>query len=1112
MKKKLFLGLLGTLFLLYLVAGFWIVPSIATKKAGPLLSQTLGTRVTTGDIRFNPLTFQLTVPDIRIEDRNGQPFFKLGAFYVNVSPLSSLFHLSIDLQELRLRHPTLHIAIDSNHTLNIADILEHLNKKRSGQKESKSDQDKGVPKIRIRQFAIETANVMFDDNSTPEPTHIEATNYNFGIENISTIPNEYGFLAYEIETRETAFVSSFAKIGLNPLHIRGKIDIRRANFPHLNSYLEEYTHLELKDGTGELFFHFEILDTPDGIHAKLTNGRIGISDLRVDDPIGTPLQIGNFRIDDIRAAWPERHIDIAAITLQQSGIYLAQDAKGRFSFEKWMKSSGFKSERKSRNPVQPESGEVPSTSWRTNVERLEISNLHSRFETPTYLFDTDHFHKLESIRFNTSGSLELNATNLRLADIALLDKRLRNRPFKLADITLRKGLLDLKKKRFEIESVVLARPNILATRDKNGKLNFQRIFATPQRTAMKTSSRKRTVAKKGRPFVVSLRHFTIGNGHLKLQERMLKHDTDLEVDDFNLRIDNMQYPQKRNTPFKLSLNTPKRGKIAANGTFLLDPAKVSATVTTSGVALTPYIPYLQEFVNLDIPKGSLDTHAKISYDDRRKPKATIDYSLKIRDLQIDHALKHETIFRVETITVKPAKLQLMPNAMKIENILFEKPYAKIHIGKDRSTNLDGLIVKQKKAQSAISIQKKRKAEAGFDFFLTRLGIKEGRSDFSDLSLPLPFQTHIHDLEGEALGIGNEPNDVASIRLKGIVDKYGMANIKALLVAADPVKKSEINVDFRNLDVTNLSPYTGKYIGYAIKDGRLWLKLKYEIDDGKLVSENKIVLRKLELGDRIESNESIDAPIQLALALLKDSRGVINLDIPVEGNVTDPKFKIGKVVWQAIGNMLSGIVTAPFRFLGSLLGIKGEELQSIDFEPGSDTVDPTELEKLDKIVQIFEKRPLLKLELTGAYHQKADTRGLRTIKLRQILVTKAKLTKTEELKRTMTQELLEGVYKEREGSKTLFAFRKAYFKEVKEKKRKPDKREYLKRLYEALLETVPVEKSELRALGDARAHHIADYLTSKQVAINRVAIKPAKAVAKQTETGTVPLKLGLATLK
>ncbi|WP_300363475.1 DUF748 domain-containing protein, partial [Hydrogenimonas sp.] len=920
-------------------------------------------------------------------------------------------------------------------------------------------------------------------------------------------PSDYGFIAYEIETKSSGIVRSFSKISLNPFNIEGELTVDGGRFDKINHYLKEFANLDIKEGTAELYLAYRASQTPHGVAAKIEEGRFALHGFRLDDPVSTPVTIGRFAVEGIEAAWPERTIHIGSVSLEETKLYASMDRKGKLSFEKWLKKSG-KAKKSDTNAST--ASDASSKPWHITVDETVLQKVHTAFETPAYRLDADHAHTIGAVRFDTNGTLHARLKTLALGKIALLDKKARDKPAALRRIELKNGDLTMPENRLAVESLHIDAPKGTVVLDKKGRSNFERLFI--QKKSPSSRPKKRADTKKTKPFNVSLNTLRLSGGEIRLDDRSGPERARLDMKKITAQIDGFAWPQKKRADFKLSLATPEKGRIWAKGKFLADPLQAELNLRTASVALHPYLPYIQRFVRIDIPKGSLDSRAKISYDDRRKPKAKIDYSLDLKNLRIDHADKKEKIFRVEKITLKPAKLELFPHAMKVDRIRVEKPYMKVHIGKNRSTNLDGLVVEGKKSASSAKKRPKSEKEDAFDYMLTKIEIENGSSDFSDLSLPLPFSTHIHDLNGEALGISSKPDNVAAVRLKGVVDKYGMANIKAILIAANPVKKSEVDIDFRNLDVTNLSPYTGKYIGYTIKDGRLWLKLKYLIDAGKLKSDNKIVLKKLELGDEVESNESIDAPIKMALALLKDSDGVIDLDIPVDGNVTDPKFKIGKVVWQAIGNMISGIVTAPFRFLGSMLGIKGEKLQYVDFEPGSDVVDPTEMEKLDKIVQIFQKRPLLKLELTGAYHIAADTRGIRKSKLRDIFIAETKQKKDEQIKNRMTADLLEGLYKKRTDYKSLMALKKAYRKELKQKNEKFDERKYLERLYEALLVTIPVTTDELKALGRSRAQHIADYMKGKGIEKNRTGIGESKPVQKLAENGLVPLKLGLGTTK
>ncbi|WP_457594059.1 DUF748 domain-containing protein [Hydrogenimonas sp.] len=1104
--KRFLFPAAALLLLLYTVAGFWIIPSVAAKKIPPIASSALGTDVSFGKLSLNPYTMELTVPDLTVKDKNGKNLLYMQEIYLNFSPLDSLLTLSVQIEALRFKKAVVNIALESDGKFNFSNILEHLQTASSQKKKPKTKTERSLPPIRLKQLAIESSEVFFKDFTTEKPVTVSATNLNFGIENLATLPGKKGTMVFEIETKNTAYIHSYSDISLDPFEIDGEIVVSRARLNKFDEYLKRYTYLGIQKGDADLFVSYRVSQTEAGLDARIRNGSfLSVQDFVLNDRGSVPARIGRFDIDGISLRWPSRNISIENIKLDDTDLLASLDEAGRFSFQKWMKAQ--KKERSETAAKKEPSGEP----WHIGVGRVEVS-AKAALDAPRYRIDTTHDYLLQRIVYDTNGSLRLPMKKIAVKDVALYDKAEAKKRLSIAGTVLENGLLSLPEKRLDIESLRIEAPKGSVTLLPGGDTNLQRLFAskaTPTDTGKKAKKkRQKRKQKEAAPFKITLKRFGLENGSVDFEDRTLPGPHTLSRKRIDATMKEFAYPQKKAAPFTLSFKTPKKGALQAKGRLLIDPLKSDLKLKCSRVALTPYLPYIQKFVNIDMPTGSIGLDASVSYNDRRKPKAKIDYGFTVEDIRIDHSLKKERLFSLKRLKVSSGRLQLFPDNMKVGKVLIEAPYARIHIAKDHTTNLDNLLKKSGNTPAKKSKGKKEEKKSRFNFTVTEIKIKKGNSDFSDLSLPLPFKTHIHDLEGDALGISNLPGNIAKIALKGIVDRYGMAKIDATLITEDPLKKSEIDVDFRNLDVTNLSPYTGKYIGYAIKEGRLWMKLNYFIDAGKLKSENKIVLKKLELGEKIESNESINAPIHLALALLKDSNGVIDLDIPIEGNVTDPKFKIGKVVWQAIGNMITGIVTAPFRFLGSILGIKGEALQYVNFEPGSDAVDPTEREKLDKLAEALKQRPLLALGLKGVYQPQADTKAIREIELKQIIIEKLGKKRVENIQKDVTARMLEKLYTARSSDEALSKLKTTYKKRLEKEKKKPDEREYVKILYSALLKTIDVDKNALEQLAQNRAERIAAYLLSRNIEKERIEIGEPKAVEKLDETGLVPLKLEL----
>jgi membrane-bound inhibitor of C-type lysozyme len=217
---------------------------------------------------------------------------------------------------------------------------------------------------------------------------------------------------------------------------------------------------------------------------------------------------------------------------------------------------------------------------------------------------------------------------------------------------------------------------------------------------------------------------------------------------------------------------------------------------------------------------------------------------------------------------------------------------------------------------------------------------------------------------------------STVELQGDVDEFGQVQIGGTVTPLNPPANTDITVAFRNVDMPKFSAYSIPFAGREIASGRLDLDLGYQIVEGELVGENRIVLRDFELGDKVDHPDALSLPLGLAVALLKDPDGRISLDVPVRGSVDDPEFKIGGVVAKALVNVLTKIVTSPFALLANLVGAEGDELAYLAFAPGRGDLSPPEREKVAKIAEALALRPQLVLQVGGVYEPDTDGNVLR----------------------------------------------------------------------------------------------------------------------------------------
>ena len=254
--------------------------------------------------------------------------------------------------------------------------------------------------------------------------------------------------------------------------------------------------------------------------------------------------------------------------------------------------------------------------------------------------------------------------------------------------------------------------------------------------------------------------------------------------------------------------------------------------------------------------------------------------------------------------------------------------------------------------------------------------------FSDRSLKPNVRVGLQGFTGTIKGLSSEQLAKAQVDLKGKVDKYAPIAIKGQINPLSKDAYTDLTFLFKNWGLPAVSPYSGKYAGYPISQGKLSLALKYKVSQHTLKGENKLLIDQLTMGEATDSPDAPSLPIPLALALLKDRHGRIDIDMPVQGNLDDPEFSYWGLVFQALGNVITKAATSPFSALGNLLGDDAESLQFIEFPEGKVDLADHEQEKLVKLAQALKERPGLRLEITGAADPESDRLALANERLKK----------------------------------------------------------------------------------------------------------------------------------
>jgi hypothetical protein len=480
---------------------------------------------------------------------------------------------------------------------------------------------------------------------------------------------------------------------------------------------------------------------------------------------------------------------------------------------------------------------------------------------------------------------------------------------------------------------------------------------------------------------LSLDRFALTNLTVGLIDRSVEPVADIGADAVNLEVHAISNEPGAAFPTTLSMSGRHGGTVRVDGTTTVLPAPVlEFDLSIDGLSLAAAHPYLQLLADVNFDSGALNLEGRFRHDGA-EPFA-LEADIEIVDFLITETDEGTRLGSWERLFADQLTLSAGEGRIGISEIRLERLYGDILIAADGSVNL-GRVSKasEDEAEEAVANEASDTAEpSAFPFSVTigRVLINDAAVDFTDESLPLPFSAKIKDLGGSLSTIATDSTEPSMVELEGAVDEYGLVRVTGFLMPLEVAQNTDIDVVFKNVDMPKFSAYTIPFAGREIASGRLDLDLDYQVVESRLVGENKIVLRDFELGDKVPHAGAASLPLGLAVALLKDSTGKIDIDLPVSGDLNDPEFGYGGVVTKALTNLIVKIVASPFALLGNLVGAEADELEYINFPAGRADLSPPELERVEKLAEALNLRPELALVISGVIDREVDALALRTI--------------------------------------------------------------------------------------------------------------------------------------
>jgi len=577
---------------------------------------------------------------------------------------------------------------------------------------------------------------------------------------------------------------------------------------------------------------------------------------------------------------------------------------------------------------------------------------------------------------------------------------------KIPALSIKDTLVDVTQKKLTVGSFATEKGMLAVKRLKNGEIDIQKLFrpsppkeALSPETAKKeeNQARKEQVPREERagetekPWLLRVGNVSLDQYHIMVQDLTPGEPVAIEGEAIQLRAKNLSTAKNSTGQLSLSMVLNKNGNISLSGPVGIDPLSADLKVTLKEVDVLPYQPYFADRVNVVLTGGRLSTTGNLQLKGETGKDIQIMYKgdSSLTDLASIDKVTSEDLLKWKSLALMNMDVGMSPFHVNIEGIALTDYYARVIIHPNGVVNLQEIMVKKEgetsketgeKASSKLGENRvpAPEKESPLGLKIEKVTFQGGTINYSDHFIKPNVTVNMTEVGGKVSGLSSEETTAADVELRG---KFGEQSSPVEIIGKiNPLKKNlyvDLKMSFKDIELSPMSPYSGKYAGYDIEKGMLSLDLKYHIENRKLDAHNRIFIDQFSFGEKVDSPSATKLPVKLAVALLKNRKGEIDLDIPVSGSLDDPKFSILSIILKVVLNLLAKAATSPFALLGAAFG-GGEKLDYMEFDYGSAEVKGESATKLDTLVKVLHDRPSIKLDVEGYVDPEKDKEALKQL--------------------------------------------------------------------------------------------------------------------------------------
>ncbi|MBE8585454.1 DUF748 domain-containing protein [Campylobacter concisus] len=979
-----------SLLLIYTLLGFFGLP-YAIKNIAPKYLKDYNATLFVGDAKFNPFTFELNATNAELNTTS--PLFSTKQIDLKLKPFS-IFKKLVEIDIFRLDEPKVKIARDKKANFNFSNFISDDNA---------TSEDNSTSSIN---FALNNAKIIkgsfsYSDQNLTKPFNVSFDDINYELSSLNTKKNSAGSHIFDSNSSLAHKIDLNGDIKLNPLKIEGNVSIKDFSIkPVAISFIDNDT-LNLKNAIINLKINYALKADENATRINLKDGFLNVKGLSLDEGANElslgELELPKFDLDSKIADKTEAALNLSAVNLNDISFKNAITAsvkslnlsdisllanlneKSELNATAKLKSVGanaLKADEADRNLANLK--DINASNLNLNLannktaltlEKIALNGINAPLSKSVNAnvasagvtntsFTMDGNKSLASLDELNVKNIELKAKNKDIASVA--------------DVAIKSISFDLLKMALGVENVSINRAKFSSELSENGLSAVNELgFGEQSAKATKAAKHTKKVEKKAEnksaskskenEFKFDVKNIGVNNADIALTHLFEGEKIAHKFDNLFVKVANLSSDFSKPFDAKVAMKSSQKLNLDVDSKIKIEPLDVSAKIKLNDTNLPKYFAYAKPFLEASLASGQMSADAQLHY--AKDIKA--DAKVSIKDIRLN-GKKTEKLIAFKSLDLE--KISFAKNDLAISGVSLNSPFIKAHLSKERKFNLSQIVKEDKnKAKTEAKPESKKavsKKDDELKFSVKNFSLKNGEVDFSDASLFMPFATTISKLNGKLTDI--DKKRPSSGEFQGVVGKNGFAQITAKLFPFELKQNTDIKLDFKDIDLTDITPYSGQFVGYKIKKGKLNLNLNYSVADSKLNGSNFINFDSLTLGEKVDSKDAVNLPLSLAISILSDQNNQINIDLPVEGNLDDPDFKYGGVIWAAVKKLFADITLAPFRFLGNALGLGSKDLSSIDFLAGSSELISSEAPKIADFIKLTGSKPKIKLSITPTY--------------------------------------------------------------------------------------------------------------------------------------------------